>query len=514
MRLLDARALIHQGVSRLVYDDEVGNPHYAILSHTWREEEVLFEDIPLGPDHEIMSPSVLRGRDSGYRSDSRPHRRPQRDPGEVDFGDLFRTLFESKTSRGAEVCARCTSDTVRIATVEQPHVKASWNKVLNTCLRACRDGYDYVWIDTCCIDKNSSAELSEAINSMFAWYEASAICYVYLDDCNLCLGSHHSPRSFAKQLEHWPYVSHCTIAQIQQCRWLTRGWTLQELIAPRQVAFFDRRWEFICESSAITKGLSDATGISEHLFQHTDSCDTRLFLRYIPVAEKMSWAANRETSRIEDEAYCLLGLFDVNMPLLYGEGARAFMRLQEEIMKTSADHSILAWEFRDVWDTAQLSKQVLAPSPAFFAWVTTIPRTEYYVGLELDHGIRGPYDRSFGMTNEGLNIWLPLNHSREEDDSSTTLALLDVGVGKLAKGQYMLRVALRLHQTTLKDRYLYSELTSMEPSEPEDHPVKFKQPIELVDGRNRRRLAFFAPSSFEFELEPTRLMIRRGPKGY
>jgi hypothetical protein len=507
MRLLDARALIYQGIVRLVDDHDVGGPHYAILSHTWREEEVLFEDIPLGPDYEITTISKPQRKKDGYRSDSRLYP-------EWFHTFPYRRLFESKASRGAGICSQCESVTDHIVPSEERHVKVGWNKVLNTCLQACRDGIDYLWIDTCCIDKSSSAELSEAINSMFKWYEASAICYVYLDDCNLC----PNPPYYHSNLDGWSRcrppnpVSRCTIAQIQQCRWLTRGWTLQELIAPRHVAFFDRRWNFICESTAITKALSDATGISERVFRPTEPYLNRILLRGIPIAEKMSWAANRETSRIEDEAYCLFGLFDINMPLLYGEGEKAFVRLQEEIMKTSADHSILAWEFRDICDFFDFSEQLLAPSPAFFAWVTTIPRTVSYNGLELDRGIHGPYDRRFGMTNEGLNIWLPLHYSREENDSKIALALLDVRVGIFAEGQSSLQVALHLRQTTLKDRYLYSDVTSVEPSKTKNHGFKFMN--HIANAMDHRRLVFFAPSSLDFELEPTHLMIRRGPKGY
>ena len=173
---------------------------------------------------------------------------------------------------------------------------------------------------SCCIDKRNSAELTEAINSMFEWYSLSISCFAYLADVE----AHHDP-----DLLH---------GDLARARWFTRGWTLQELLAPTRVEFYARDWKYIGDNFGLRNTLMEITGIPKDLI-----------IRFIPslrpsVAMVMSWAAKRNTSRIEDMAYCLLGIFSVNMPLLYGEGGKAFRRLQEEIMKANpTDHSLFAW---------------------------------------------------------------------------------------------------------------------------------------------------------------------------
>lgn len=191
--------------------------------------------------------------------------------------------------------------------------KKGYSKVELCCKQARLHGYQYVWIDTCCIDKRSSAELSEAINSMYRWYANAAVCYVYLFD--VTTGS-----------DEW-IESH----------WFTRGWTLQELLAPRKVEFYDSSWGHLGDKLHNAEKIGRCTGIPSKALNDFRPAD---FL----IAQRMSWAADRITTRPEDRAYCLLGIFDVNMPLLYGEGrGKAFYRLQEEIMKTSTDPTIFAW---------------------------------------------------------------------------------------------------------------------------------------------------------------------------
>ncbi|KAH7304359.1 heterokaryon incompatibility protein-domain-containing protein [Rhexocercosporidium sp. MPI-PUGE-AT-0058] len=178
---------------------------------------------------------------------------------------------------------------------------------------------DYIWVDTCCIDKTSSAELTQAINSMYFWYQQAEVCYVYLADV--------SSRELAKSGNH---PSFCN------SKWFTRGWTLQELIAPKDVYFYSSEWELIGKKDDLLKVLHEVTGIYPGALNGTP-------MKRFSVAERMSWAAKRETTRSEDMAYCLMGIFDVNMPLLYGERMKkAFIRLQEEIMKSSDDQSIFA----------------------------------------------------------------------------------------------------------------------------------------------------------------------------
>ncbi|KAL2070351.1 hypothetical protein VTL71DRAFT_13377 [Oculimacula yallundae] len=192
----------------------------------------------------------------------------------------------------------------------------SYAKIQGCCSQARNEGWEYVWIDSCCIDKSSSAELSEAINSMFKWYEQAQICYAYLSDVD----SRLFPISF----------------QLRESAWFTRGWTLQELLAPANVVFYDKMWIDIGTKRSLKDDISSITGIRD-LWKYQYCC----------AAEKLSWASRRKTTRIEDEAYCLMGLFDINMPLLYGEGEKAFRRLQEAIMMSSEDQSLFAWTSLD-----------------------------------------------------------------------------------------------------------------------------------------------------------------------
>ena len=197
-----------------------------------------------------------------------------------------------------------------------------WNKVTMCCERARRDGHKYVWVDTCCINKDSSAELQEAINSMFRWYANAQVCYAYLSDVDFGLG----------------------LEDFIKSQWFTRGWTLQELLAPKIVEFFDWDWVFLGSRDVLATSISQSTGIAQrHLSAGFVNAPVSRSEDYVCIAEIMSWAAGRKTSRPEDRAYSLLGLFDVNMPMLYGEGDKAFTRLQEQILAISNDQSLFAW---------------------------------------------------------------------------------------------------------------------------------------------------------------------------
>lgn len=241
-------------------------PSYAILSHTWGEEEVILQDLNTDPNVES---------------------------------------------------------------------KKGYAKIKYACDQAIRDGLDYCWVDTCCIDKTSSAELSEAINSMFLWYQNARVCYAYLSDVT---GGWEWLRS-TKRVPKIDLDETTGLAYLAASRWFMRGWTLQELIAPRKVIFFDQNWKLVGSRANLAKGLHRITRIDPEVL-----ADPRR-LWGMSVAKRLSWAAHRETTRKEDEAYCLLGLFSINMPLLYGEGAKAFLRLQEAIIRESTDHTIFAWDY-------------------------------------------------------------------------------------------------------------------------------------------------------------------------
>ena len=224
-------------------------------------------------------------------------------------------------------------------------------KLEGCCEQAAKDGLEYVWIDTCCIDKSNSVELGEAINSMFQWYRQAKTCYAYLSDVT------------DESVEANPHME----SGFSGSRWFKRGWTLQELLAPRNVQFYNSTWTFLGSKKdmKILRLIEKVTGIP------------RLFLRgealtNASIAQRMSWASGRTTKRKEDIAYCLLGIFDIMMPMIYGEGDRAFIRLQEELIKRTRDASVFAWglpsetsapaHFEDI-----TSAGIFATSPAHFA---------------------------------------------------------------------------------------------------------------------------------------------------
>jgi hypothetical protein len=195
--------------------------------------------------------------------------------------------------------------------------KAGYDKIRFCGEQARRDGLQYFWVDTCCIDKSSSAELSEAINSMFRWYQNAVKCYVYLSDVST---NDHNPSNLSFQ--SWEPA-------FRKSRWFTRGWTLQELIAPPLAEFFCSKGKQLGDKNSLEQQVHEITGIAVRAFQGTP-------LSEFSVTERMLWAENRETKREEDKAYSLLGIFDIHMALIYGEGMKsAFRRLREEIDKCS-----------------------------------------------------------------------------------------------------------------------------------------------------------------------------------
>jgi len=309
---------------------------YAILSHRWLEnanDEVLFADIQMIDDGG-NDPTTGRRRLKFIFNPGHRHQSPQTKPG---FAKL----------RGA---AR----------------------------QALNDGYDFIWIDTCCIDKSSSAELSEAINSMWMWYSKSTICYAYLQDVPGGLDG------LATGLN----------SKFAQSKWWTRGWTLQELLGPFDVVFFTEMWDPIGEKKSLSNDIVSITGIGMDVLTHARRLES------VSVARRMSWASQRRTSRVEDLAYSLMGIFSVNMPLLYGEGERAFLRLQQEIMKDSDDESIFAWV--DSSADPNSYSGLLATHPSAFARSGDII---YYKDFE----DREPYV----MSNRGLSITLHLSRAQD-----------------------------------------------------------------------------------------------------
>ncbi|KAL1941954.1 hypothetical protein VTO73DRAFT_6484 [Trametes versicolor] len=195
-----------------------------------------------------------------------------------------------------------------------------FDKLRSFCQVAHTHGYKLAWADMCCIDKTSSAEVSEAIASMFYWYRTADVCYAYLKDV---------PSSVQ------PLVSPEIV--LLSSEWFRRGWTLQELIAPRSLIFLSSDWRAFGTKSSLANYIMSITHIPTAVLIHEQSVHS------VSVAQRMSWAAGRHTLRPEDQAYCLMGLFGIQIPVMYGEGTYAFIRLQEEILKRIPDPTLLAW---------------------------------------------------------------------------------------------------------------------------------------------------------------------------
>jgi hypothetical protein len=274
--------------------------------------------------------------------------------------------------------------------------KSGYRKILKTCQIAKSHQLNYAWIDTCCIDKSSSAELSEAINSMFLWYQRAQVCYAFLED-----------------LPPGADMGVC----LPRCRWFERGWCLQELLAPQDLRIFNKNWENVGSKNTDRVLISAITGIDEAVLR-----DNRL-LPTIPVARRMSWAAKRVTTRIEDIAYCLLGIFDVNMPMLYGEGSKAFLRLQEEIIKRSSDLSIFfkrapdpsysrflkqhvrSYDLDESQDRETNSSRDHNTREPFYKDLFATSPTEFSHCGQLAHVKNGVgFGPSFALTNNGLHF--------------------------------------------------------------------------------------------------------------
>ncbi|KAH8595322.1 hypothetical protein B0O99DRAFT_672145 [Bisporella sp. PMI_857] len=340
-------------------------PRYAILSHTWGEQEISLQDIKASDAEELQ----------GYE------------------------------------------------------------KVKMTCSYAMKRGIEYVWIDTCCIDKTSSAELSEALNSMYRWYQEAEECYAYLADVSL---SH---------INTWPNIEN---GEFQTSKWFTRGWTLQELIAPERVIFLNKKWHEIGTKSRLHPILSQITRIPGNFLLGED-------LNHASIAQRMSWASRRRTTRKEDLAYSLMGIFGIYMPMLYGEGERAFIRLQEEIMKISDDHSIFAWKSIEN-DSGRVA--ILATSPAAFAESSSIIPTNPAFAM------RSPAI----LTSRGIYLSLQLV-SDTKNDKRAILQCTEKGKENKRFAIYLKDILLN-NKDFVRVKSTELELINVDSSDPSKYPSK------------------------------------------
>ncbi|KAM5535936.1 hypothetical protein V8D89_010376 [Ganoderma adspersum] len=282
-------------------------------------------------------------------------------------------------------------------------------KLRNACALARVDGYELLWVDSCCIDKTSSAELSEAINSMFEWYSRASICYVYLadvdddDDAVIDLDS-----------------------QFRRARWHTRGWTLQELIAPRYLVFFSRNWKPLGTKSTLSRVIEEVTGVDRAILNQEQAVYTA------SVARRMSWASRRETSRVEDQAYSLLGIFGLHLATNYGEGRHAFVRLQEAILLAIPDQSIFAWGDACAESLASVSdlQFLLAPSPVAFAFAGQVrPLSHQRIAERLGATSRLPLPE-YQTTSYGIRTRFPMISFKQSPFSPSSVSFF------FGSGQY------------------------------------------------------------------------------
>ncbi|OBZ77333.1 hypothetical protein A0H81_02795 [Grifola frondosa] len=369
MRLLNTKTL-----KLTEFLDADHAPPYAILSHRWREGEVLFDHI-----NNIAEAEKLQG---------------------------------------------------------------FW-KLKKYCETARDEGFDWAWIDTCCIDKTSSSELSEAINSMFSWYNKAEVCYAYLDDVDSdTLRNVIDPHAF------------------QRSEWFTRGWTLQELISPKQVVFFAKDWSEIGTRKSLVDEIIRIT--------HVDR-DVLLGVKLpveLGVAERMSWASRRKMTRVEDMAYCLMGLFDVHMPTIYGEGKQAFIRLQHEIMRSTTDHSIFAWYSPYMDDNPH---DVLAPEPSLFrapffhshGIIQQIPFKDFAQLFRME------YSPEYTATNHGIRIRLPMKQELLPNGEHEYIAMLACQ----SENRVLLGLRLWPVEGTI-DQYYRVGLTDIDNIDPESFAMK------------------------------------------
>lgn len=321
--------------------------------------------------------------------------------------------------------------------------KAGWQKLRQFCRYAERRGQRFVWMDTCCIDKTSSAELSEAINSMFRWYRRAKRCVAYLCDV---------PARGELTVSEWMKKFKCS-------EWFTRGWTLQELLAPHELIFLTQEWEQeIGTKASLRQEVKEVTGIPQKSLVQGWFLKDEFGAAQFTVSQIMSWASKRCTTRTEDTAYSLMGLFGINMPLLYGEGPNAFIRLQLEIMSKYDDNSLFAWKMPLLSHSQHLGTlRALNRSlgiPEGYWWGSLLaPAIQCFQGcgghfLHLENYEDG---RLFSMTNRGIQIeGLLRRHEKSRHGGNRWLLLLNCGRDELwtqrlgvvlsGDGQFAMRV--------------------------------------------------------------------------
>jgi hypothetical protein len=449
MRLLNSTTLDF----KMFNDEEL--PPYAILSHTWGSDEVGYQEVRYLQRMAALPPNLKQN---------------------------WACIISLEAAAGLDIGKE--------GMVPIP-CRAGYHKIQHTASIAKRNGLQWFWVDTCCIDKSSSAELQEAINSMYRWYQLSTLCIVFLENATLAGTTQSAQSQFEKML--------------QQSKWITRGWTLQELIAPRAVTFYDSSWSLILEKRDALEQLRKVTGIPEYVLASGD-------LSRASVAQKMSWAAARTTSRIEDIAYSLLGIFGVHMPMLYGERENAFLRLQEEIMRRTSDDSIFAWgsapesSFRGLGTSFSTYRGLLAKSPEEFRYSASVRRGNGTFAIS-NMGVRIDMDilrNSFKEWDEDLYLGR-LNAVSSEDGENIAIVLRQFGEQEYARvACHEFRYWTRNRMQDLSSARLYI------PHTPEIPPTFQSRTIKSIHFRNGSA-EYWVPTYSIQAMRPTELATVNPP---
>jgi hypothetical protein len=344
-----------------------GETTYTILSHRWLNDgELGFNDISKFANHQdkfiklikfvspsdganILSEVIGLALNNADNTDDNPAQL------QSNMLELYKILFPADQKQA---------------------LFPSFVKVIIFCWISTRYSSRFVWFDTGCINKASSVELEESIRSMFNWYSNSKICVVHLADTT-------------------------DVTSLNRDQWFTRGWTLQELLAPNRVKFFGESWKPITTYS-FDDDKNRNTKSKKHLWNHilgiTDISSERIF-NFKPgvhqARDALVWLSKRRTTRVEDMAYCLIGLLGIPLSIAYGEGETAFYRLQVEILQRSPDMGLFVWQ-----GYSATGNSMLAARPDYFSSLAFQPLFSQTSTDEID--------RSYSLTNFGLRIPLPV----------------------------------------------------------------------------------------------------------
>jgi len=366
---------------------------YAILSHRWLGGgELAFSDISKFADHRNTLRKLIKFNSPTNGADI--------------LNEVISLAMKSTVNtkaNPAQLRPTMKRSYKKLFPADQKEIRfPSFEKVVIFCWISTRHFNRFVWFDTGCINKSSSAELEESIRSMFNWYSKSKVCIVHLADTT-------------------------NVSSLRGDQWFTRGWTLQELLAPKRVKFFGKSWEPITSHSFDDNDKDTDSDSKRHLWNHVSDITgispdkISAFKPAIDHArDALVWSSKRQTTRVEDMAYCLIGLLGIPLSIAYGEGEMAFYRLQVEILQRTPDMGLFVWQGQSA-----VGNSMLAARPDNFSSLTLRPLSS--------HTLPDNVDRSYSLTNFGLRIPLlvyiiPADKWRVENTRDPRITLTMAGL--------------------------------------------------------------------------------------